>query len=202
MSHETRLPPVPPPQLTPEQLILHNTLITASAAVAGPNDTILHWADDSGALIGPSPLLQPAPNIGTALTQVAFASSAFAASAGLSLEAKEFAILVVAAKFGAEFPWYAHSRVSLVPGVLTSEVVQAIQNHGKPEGLSDTAHLAHEIAERLVNVPGPLPTAVWERGAEVLGKDGLVALFHFVGYYVYISVCLNGVDAGVPDDSK
>ena len=43
---------------------------------------------------------------------------------------------------------------------------------------------------------------MWKRGVDVLGKEGIGALIHYVGMYAYICIALNGFDSRIPEGEK
>jgi hypothetical protein len=57
----------------------------------------------------------------------------------------------------------------------------------------------YDLAKRLLTTPGPLPKSYWERSVEAFGKEGTVALVHYVGFYAYLCIALNAIDATVPE---
>lgn len=117
---------------------------------------------------------------------------------GLSKPAREVAILVTGHAWQAEYETYAHERVA--EGMLSREQIDAVKVGMKPEGLPEDCDVAFDVTQELCKVgKGRLGDQHWERAERVLGKTGALALVHFVGFYSYTAVLINGCDVTLPD---
>jgi 4-carboxymuconolactone decarboxylase len=47
--------------------------------------------------------------------------------------------------------------------------------------------------------PGPLSRELWHGCVNEFGRDGALALIHYVGLYAYTCVLLNGCDVALPE---
>ena len=116
---------------------------------------------------------------------------------GLPPTAREVAILVVGAKFKADYETYAHKIIGEKRG-LSRFAAAEIAEGRCPQSLDQKGRTCFDVAHRLVNVPGPLSDDSWARAVDVFGVDGVKAIVNYVGYYSYICVVLNGFDVKVP----
>lgn len=123
----------------------------------------------------------------------------FAKIASLPADVKETAILTVGGHFQAAYELYAHENVAVKSGVLSQEQVDAIKRDEKPGDLNEECALAFDVAKYLCSQKGPLPRGMWERCVRAFGREGTVALVQYVGFYAYLSIALNAVDAPVPE---
>lgn len=123
----------------------------------------------------------------------------FAKIASLPADVKETAILAVGGHFQAAYELYAHENVAVKSGALSPEQVNVIKRDQKPGDLSEECGLAYDVAKYLCSQKRPLPREEWERCVGAFGREGTVALVHYVGFYAYLSIALNAVDAPVPE---
>jgi 4-carboxymuconolactone decarboxylase len=100
----------------------------------------------------------------------------------LPASARETAILALGAENNAKYMLYSHSRLALNQTSLTAGQIQEIKQGKKPLGLGEAESVAYDVAMELVGRMRPLREGGWERAVSVLGKEGVVALVHFVGF--------------------
>ncbi|TKA70893.1 hypothetical protein B0A55_08093 [Friedmanniomyces simplex] len=193
-----RLPPLPRSDLPPSSHQAHDTITSffASSPLGSAFD-YKRKADE--ALIGPMPFYLASPDIGQDVLGLV---GKLATLPGLSLEARETAILAVGAKFKAGYELYAHTRMAMQTTKLEERQVDKIAKGEKPEGLDEESSVAYDVAAYLAGTPGPLPQELWERSVKALGKEGTVALVHYVGFYACTCIVLNAMDAPVPEDGE
>lgn len=161
----------------------------------GKNGEKFIYKDNDGAWLGPYPLFMAAPQTGKLAMQLVYSIGELP----LSPDVKETAILACGGHFQAAYELYAHDSVASKAGVLSSQQIAAIKQDRKPEDLDENCSLAFDVAKRLCSAPGPLPKELWDRCLEAFGKDGTLALVHYVGFYAYLCIALNAVDARVPE---
>ena len=190
-----RLPPKTRDQLNPEQQELEEELRQVANKGYGRNGDLFIYEDPRGAFIGPFPFFLHQPSAGKALVDL---SSAIA-KLPLPPDARETAILTVGGHFQAGFETYSHFRTATKQGLKQEQADVLKKDGGKPEGLNGQCSIAYDVAKHLVSKTGPLPQNLWERSVEAFGKDGTVGLLHYIGYYCYMCVILNGMDAPVPE---
>jgi 4-carboxymuconolactone decarboxylase len=118
---------------------------------------------------------------------------------GLPQSARETAILALGSLYDAKYMVYAHERIAANHTSLTAEQIREIKAGEKPLDLGEPESVAYEVAVELVSRMGPLSEGAWERAVKILGREGAVALVHFVGFYAYTAVLLNGFDVPLPE---
>lgn len=121
---------------------------------------------------------------------------------GLPQNARETAILATGSHYKAVYEIYAHERVAVANTDLNQEQVDMIKTGKKPTDLDEKCSAAFDVAIELVTKPGPLSKENWEKAEKALGKQGTLALIHYVGYYAYTCILLNACDVPVPDGEK
>lgn len=190
-----RLPPKPRDQLDPEQQSLYDDFRKLADNAFGPNGSKFIYEEPNGAFIGPFPLFLYQPSAGRAQMDWISALSKL----GLPGDAQETAILTVGGHFQAGFETYSHQRLGLLAGLSQQQTDILKKGVEKPSDLTHNCSLAYDVAKYLISKPGPLPRELWEKSVEAFGKDATVGLLQYVGYYCYVCVILNGMDAPVPE---
>jgi len=189
----SRLPPAGPGSLPGDQQQSYEDLSQIAEKAFGDKFT---WRRKDGSLVGPFPFFLAAPEAGKGFLEYL---GKLAAIPGLPTEAKEVAIMSTGAHYQAPYELYAHGNIAAKTTKLSSDQVQQICDGKKPEGLNDACIAAYDVAKYLSSTPGPLPTHLWDKSVQALGKDGTVALVHYVGMYAYTCIILNAMDAPVPE---
>jgi 4-carboxymuconolactone decarboxylase len=191
----SRLPPATRDQLDAEHQAAYDELTSFADKQFGNR---FSYKREDGAFVGPFPLFVAAPQAGVEFLKFV---GKLATLPGLSLEARETAILAVGARFEAGYELYAHSNVAKRTTKLKEAQIDEICNGEKPDDLSEECDVAYDVAEYLASTPGALPIELWDRAMLALGKEGTVALIHYVGFYAYTCIILNAMDAPVPEKS-
>ena len=101
----------------------------------------------------------------------------------------EFAILVTARHWGAQYEWFAHHRLALKAGLEPAIAAQLAE--GKlPVGMKpdETAifNFSHEL-----HMQHAVSDATYKAVADLFGEQGVVDLIAVNGYYVLVSMILN-----------
>jgi len=192
----SRLSPITRVNLPPDQQKGHDELTEIANNTFGNKFT---WKREDGAMLGPFPAFVAAPEAGIGMLQCLGKISKIP---GLSPEAKETAILTTGAHYKAAYELYAHTNVAVKTTKLSKEQVKEIAVGKKPAGLDEACDVAYDVANYLSRTPGPLEQRLWDRATKVLGKEGTIALVHYVGMYAYTCMVLNAMDAPVPKDDE
>lgn len=190
----SRIPPATRDTLLPDQAMVYDELHQTAGDSFGDNFT---WQRRDGALVGPFPAFLAAPEAGIGLLQHI---GKVALIPGLPANARETAILSTGAHFKATYELYAHGRLAVKTTDLTQEQVDQICDSKKPEGLDEACSIAYDVAKYLSNTRGPLGQDLWDLSVKTLGRDGTLALVHYVGVYAYTCIILNAMDAPVPEE--
>lgn len=113
-------------------------------------------------------------------------------------DAHETSILVTVTAAKAQYGMYAHTMLGKQNGKLTDEQVAAIMCGRKPEGLSEKASAAFDLATALNGV-GPIPGSVYDYAVKVLGQDGFNSVVLAVGMFKMVGTILNAYNEPVPE---
>jgi 4-carboxymuconolactone decarboxylase len=189
-----RLPPKTREEFSVEQQEAHDMYTDVCHRSFGPNGKNFIYAESNGALMGPFSFFISHPEVGKRLWDLMFAFSKLP----LPADVREVGILTAAAQFGESYVGYSHVPLAVNTGSLSLEQAQSLKKGEKPGGLTEQCSVAFDVARSLCGDRGPLPAALWDRAVEVLGKETTLALLHYIGFYSYVSVAMNGVETPIP----
>jgi len=115
-----------------------------------------------------------------------------------SLPAKlnEFAILVTARQWGAQYEWFAHHRLALKAG-LDPKVAEDLANGRRPAGMQPDEEIVYNFSQELHTQKG-VGDATFKAVRDRFGEQGVVDLIAVNGYYVMVSMILNVDRTPVP----
>jgi 4-carboxymuconolactone decarboxylase len=113
---------------------------------------------------------------------------------------KEFAILVTARHWTAQYEWYAHRRMSEQAG-LSPAIADAIAEGRRPEKMSDEQAAIFDFASELVRT-GEVSDKNFAAIKDRWGERGVVELILTCGYYSTVSMVLNVHRHPIPADAK
>lgn len=186
-----RIKPIPPDQLSPEILPVHNEI----ASLVGRSQSQVSMQDDQGALLGPfSPMLHY-PQFG--IPALSFLRT-LDMHATLNKRVREVAILTVGAAYGARFELYAHEIMAETFG-LSPQTVATLAAGGHPQGLNEAESIAHAITQVLMS-GHIVPDSTYRLAQELLGETAVAELIFLIGGYSLIAMVLNGFDIPAPDN--
>ncbi|OBH00082.1 carboxymuconolactone decarboxylase family protein [Mycobacterium sp. E3247] len=189
MPETTRLPPLPPLSLSPEQKRLYDDM----AAVIERNFDGLVARREDGALIGPFNGWLHFPQFGNPAW--AF-NKALWEHRVLPDAIHQLVILVTAAKFGARYEIYGHEHFARRAG-LAERKIATIAAGERPHDLDDDEGAAYDMAAAL-NRGGSLPETTYQAARQAFGAEGLAEIVFLVGCFSMVGVTLNAFDASVP----
>jgi hypothetical protein len=186
----TRLPPIAPAELTEAQRPLFEAM---TAGVAAKYQTFTTVRED-GALLGPWNAWLHDPEIGTAYWGV---TQALTAAKRIPDAARQVAILVVGAHFGAAYEIYAHGAVAASAHGMSARRIATLAAGERPEDLDDDEAIAHDVAKALLR-GGVLADPLYAQALARFGQAGTNELIYLVGHYCFVSMTLNGFGIPVP----
>jgi 4-carboxymuconolactone decarboxylase len=102
---------------------------------------------------------------------------------------KEFAILVTARYWSAQYEWHAHHAHAIKAGLdprLAAELAQG----RRPSGMSEQEAAVHDFCREL-HEKKSVSDANYARVAKHFGETGAVDLIGVIGYYTLVSMILN-----------
>ncbi len=150
--------------------------------------------DASGGLAGPFNTFVQAPHIGGHLSDLGgvlrFATS-------LERRLAEIAIITVAARWQAEFEWWAHAPMAREQGV-SAAAIAAIARGEEPGFGSSAERAVYAVASQLTRT-GQLDQDTYDAAHRLLGDEGMVELVALCGYYTLVSYLLNAFAVPLPE---
>ena len=173
-----RFPTLAPEAMTPEQTE------AAEAIMSGPRKS----------LGGPFNAWLRSPALADRLQRVG-AYLRFETS--LPHRLNEFAILITARHWGAQFEWYAHHRLALQAG-LDPAVATDLAEGRRPAGMKADETAVYDFCTELRR-DRQVSDAAFAAAKAALGEQGVVELIAVSGYYDLVSMTLNVAQVPLPD---
>jgi len=172
-----RLPPLPPEQLSPAQAQV------ADAILAGPRHS----------LGGPFQAWLRSPVLAERLQKL---GEYVRFDNVLPRRLSEFAILITARHWTAQFEWYAHHPLALAAG-LDPAVADAIAEDRVPANMQADEQAVHDFATQLHRT-GRVDDAAYAAALAAFGEQGVIDLVALCGYYTMVAMTLNVAEVAVP----
>jgi 4-carboxymuconolactone decarboxylase len=160
-------------------------------AIVGSRGAGLVNAD--GGLIGPFNAFVHAPGVGQRLSSL---GQVLRFETSIERRLSELAIITVAARWKAEFEWWAHARMAREHGV-AGQVVDAIGRGEDPPFEADDERVVYTVARQLT-ADGQLGQDAFAAAQGLLGEAGVVELVSLCGYYSLVSFLLNAFTVPLP----
>ncbi|MEI9982111.1 MAG: serine hydrolase [Aliidongia sp.] len=108
----------------------------------------------------------------------------------------EFAILITARHWTAQFEWYAHHPLALAAG-LAPEIATAIAEDREPAALQPDERAVYDFATQLHRT-GRVGDTAYDAAKTAFGEQGVVDLVGICGYYTIVAMTLNVAEVGLP----
>lgn len=115
----------------------------------------------------------------------------------LPLRLNEFAILIQARYWTAQFEWWAHQPLALRAG-LADDVAKELREGRRPRGMQADEAAVYDFCVELMQ-DRAVSDAVLERLKAQLSEQQIVDLVAVAGFYATVSMILKTVDAALPD---
>lgn len=109
---------------------------------------------------------------------------------------RELAILIVAAKWKAQYEWWAHERIARREG-LDEGVIASVKAETSPDFSNPIEGLVYNFARELLD-QHRVSDHLYDEAVELLGEAGVVELVILLGYYTLVSMTLNVFEVPVP----
>ena len=119
-----------------------------------------------------------------------------------SLPAKlnEFAILVTARQWGAQYEWFAHHRLALKAG-LDPAIAEDLANGRRPAGMPADETAIYDFSQQM-HTTHAVTDAAYKAVVDRFGEQGAMDLIAVNGYYVLVSMVLNVDRTPLPGGAK
>ncbi|KAK5744365.1 hypothetical protein LTR17_002075 [Elasticomyces elasticus] len=192
IGNHSRLPPKPREELRPAQQEFHDYFhetVSKNAPHPGASER-------AGNTLFPTLAVLPK----TGRTQVDMLALLEEEAVGLPADAREVASLVATSFFKSVYVTHIHKKMAIMQKSLTEAQVEALEKGVKPDDLSDECSLAYDLAHHLLEIRGPLPQDLWDKGNAAFGLEGTIGLVHYVSLLAWTSMGMNAADVPAPKD--
>ena len=180
-------------EMTPEQRAV------ADAIMKGPRASVGSPAAAAGAtsLASPFNVWNRRPELADRLQKVGeyvrFKSS-------MPARLNEFAILIVARKWDAQYEWVAHHRLAMAAG-LDPAVAEDLVQGRTPSSMKPDEKVVYEFVNELVDHHGA-SDAAFKRTVDAFGEQGAADLIAVTGYYMLVALTVNVDRTPMPNGAK
>jgi 4-carboxymuconolactone decarboxylase len=113
---------------------------------------------------------------------------------------KEFAILILAREWTAQFEWFAHRPAAAKAG-LSETTIEQLRRGERPTALQADEAVIYDLAVALIR-DHAVGDVVFDRARALLGDEQLVDLISMIGEYMKVALLLNAGRVGVPDGNE
>ncbi len=174
-----RLKPIEAASLTPEQRHLYDAILHGRRATGHVGVPL---TGKGGALVGPFSAMLLSPSVGDAVQKL---GEDVRFGTDLSQRQREMAILLVAAKTGSSFEWYAHAAIARLIG-MSEDVISSLELGEKPDDLTPEEGAVFDIASELL-ARDRVQDSTYNSAVSVLGERAVFEVAVVVGYYRMIA---------------
>ena len=169
-------------QMTPDQKMYFDGLMSGPVSGTGSKG-VVQGATSLGA---PFNVLLRSPVLAERLRKVGeylrFESS-------IPKRLNEFAILITARKWTAQYEWFAHLRLALKEG-LNPELAAELAQGKRPSNMQPDEEAVYNFCHELQSTH-QVSDAHYKAVLDLFGEQGIVDLMVVSGYYVIVSMVLN-----------
>ncbi len=107
----------------------------------------------------------------------------------ISARLNEFAILITARHWNAQYEWHAH-HTHAMKGGLKPEVAADLAQGRRPAGMQDDEAIVYDFCHEL-HVNKAVSDATYDAALKKFGERGVMDLIGVSGYYTLVSMVLN-----------
>lgn len=111
---------------------------------------------------------------------------------------KEFAILITARHWTAQYEWHAHHAHAMKAG-LKPEIAHDLAQGRRPAGMNEQEEAVHDFCKEL-HEKKSVSDATYAAALRNFGERGVVDLIAISGYYTLVSMVLNVERRPIPGD--
>lgn len=111
----------------------------------------------------------------------------------------EFAILLTARQWTAQYEWFAHYPLALKAG-LDAKILGDVSAGRRPDNMRDDEAALYDFVTALYR-DKKVTDPVYKAAVEKFGERGVMDIIGIIGYYDLVSMTLITMQAGAPNDS-
>ena len=112
----------------------------------------------------------------------------------------EFAILVTAREWNAQYEWFAHHRLAMLAG-LDPAVAEDVKQGRVPANMKPDEQVVYDFTRETHRHRG-VSDPTYKRALDAFGEQGIADLIAVNGYYVLVAMTVNVDRTPMPDGSK
>jgi 4-carboxymuconolactone decarboxylase len=112
----------------------------------------------------------------------------------------EFAILITAREWNAQYEWFAHHRLAMAGG-LDPRIAAELAEGKVPTGMKPDEQVVYDFTTELYRHKGVSDTT-YKRAMDAFGERGVADLVAVNGYYVLVAMTVNVDRTPIPGDGK
>lgn len=165
----------------------------ASRIRSGPRANVAGSAANSATLGSPFNVFLRSPELGDHLQNV---GSYIRFKSVLGSRLSEFAILITARHWTAQYEWHAHHRLAMQAG-LNPEVAAAVAQGSTPTNMKADEEAIYNFCQEL-HTNKRLSDASFKAVTDLFGEQGVMDLIAVNGYYSTVAMVLNVDRTPVP----
>ena len=103
----------------------------------------------------------------------------------------------VAAKWRAQYEWWAHEKIALGEG-LDLDVIASVKEGTRPASMLPDEAIIYRFSQELLEQQR-VSQACYKQAVDLLGESGVVEMVALLGYYTLVSMILNTFEVPVPE---
>jgi len=111
----------------------------------------------------------------------------------------EFAILITARQWTAQYEWFAHYPLALKAG-LDPKILGDLAAGRRPDTMRDDEAALYDLVTALYR-DKKVTDLIYKAAADKFGERGVMDIIGIIGYYDLVSMTLITMQAGAPNDS-
>jgi 4-carboxymuconolactone decarboxylase len=109
----------------------------------------------------------------------------------------EFAILITARQWNAQYEWFAHHRLAMAGG-LNPAVAEDLAQGRVPANMKPDEEIVYDFSMEM-HKQHSVSDATFKRAVEILGEQGVADLIAVNGYYVLVAMTVNVDRTPIPN---
>lgn len=188
-----RFPILPPEQMTPEQTRLIQALLAGPRGGGDASPEAMNRVVQRG----PFNAWLRSPDLGDRLQKV---GEYIRFNTSIPPRLNEFAILITARHWTAQYEWYAHLPLALKAG-LDPKIAADLALNQRPANMKDDEAAVYAFCTQL-HRNRKVSDAAYKRATALFGEKGVMDLIGLSGYYTAVSMTLNVAEAPLPAGEK